>query len=66
MLTATATVGGVHLSWTVPIDNGTAITTYNISRGTSSGAEAFIVDAGNVTTFDDTPRRRRHRVLLHK
>ncbi len=51
-------VGGnnhVALSWTVPADNGSAITGYALARGTSSGAEAPLISLGpGLTTFDDT------------
>jgi hypothetical protein len=55
VVTATAIVQGVHLSWTAPADNGSPITGYNISRSTTTGTETFLVSVGAaVTTYDDT------------
>ena len=55
VLTATPMLNGVHLSWTVPDDNGSPITHYKIFRSTSSGTETFLVQLGTVTAFDDVP-----------
>ena len=55
VLTATPSLAGVHLSWTVPADGGETITTYNVYRSTSTGTEVFYVEAGDVTVFDDSP-----------
>ncbi|MDE1863194.1 MAG: HYR domain-containing protein [Thaumarchaeota archaeon] len=45
----------INLSWTAPSPNGgTAITNYNVYRGTSSGSEAKFTTLGNVTSFSDT------------
>jgi fibronectin type 3 domain-containing protein len=50
---------GIALSWTVPASNGgSAITGYQILRGTSSGGEAFLTNVGNVTSYKDTTAAR--------
>ncbi|MEO8425011.1 MAG: fibronectin type III domain-containing protein [Actinomycetota bacterium] len=43
VLTATAGITIVNLSWTVPFDGGSAITGYAIYRGTTSGGETLLV-----------------------
>jgi subtilisin family serine protease len=54
-LSAVAGNGHVALAWTVPADNGSAITGYEVARGTSSGNETSLTSVGpGVTTFDDT------------
>ena len=60
------TLAGVHLSWTVPNDNGGPIINYNDlpqrQHGAGSGGETLLADVGNVTTYDDTAApHRRHR-----
>jgi hypothetical protein len=52
-LTATAGSVMVHLSWTVPFDGGSAITAYNIYRGTTSGGEVLLATIPPGTIFDD-------------
>jgi fibronectin type 3 domain-containing protein len=50
--------GGLHLvslSWTAPTDTGgSAITNYEIYRGTSLGSINFLVEVGNVLVYTDT------------
>ncbi len=54
-LVATPGNAQVTLSWSAPASNGgSAITNYNVYRGTSSGGEAFLAPAGNVLTYTDT------------
>jgi len=56
-LTATGAVAKVQLSWTVPSDNGSPITAYNLYRGTTAGGEgttAFKTFSSTTTAFDDT------------
>ncbi|MGZ4442053.1 MAG: fibronectin type III domain-containing protein [Nocardioidaceae bacterium] len=56
-LTASPGDGSVGLSWSVPASNGgTAITGYNVYRGTAAGGESTTPVASNVTTtsFTDT------------
>ena len=44
----------IVLTWQMPASNGgSAITGYNIYRGTSSGGEIFYTNPGNVTTYTD-------------
>jgi hypothetical protein len=45
---------GVQLSWTVPANNGSAITGYNIYRSTTSGGETTLVSGVSGTTYRDT------------
>lgn len=48
-------VGSVTLTWTAPSDNGgSALTKYSVYRGTSSGSETFLRDAGLATTMVDS------------
>jgi predicted phage tail protein len=54
-LAASASSGAIALSWTAPGSTGGAeITNYRIYRGTNAGAETFLVQVGNVTTYSDT------------
>ena len=52
-LTATADTLVVHLSWTVPFDGGSAITGYNVYRGTTSGGETLFATLPVTTFYDD-------------
>ena len=52
--TPTAGDGQVTLSWSKPGDGGSAITGYNIYRGTSSGAESFHTAVDAVLSYTDT------------
>ena len=55
--TVTATAGNsqVTLSWSVPSNNGAAISGYTIYKGTAPGGEALLVSpAGTGTTYTDT------------
>jgi thermitase len=45
-LTATAGNAQVSLSWTAPGDGGSAITSYKVYRGTTSGGEALVTSGG--------------------
>lgn len=53
VLTATPSTGVVNLSWTVPFDGGSAITAYNVYRGTSAGAETPLATVTTGTTYTD-------------
>jgi hypothetical protein len=51
---ASAGIGSVALQWSAPASNGgSAITNYNIYRGTASGGETLLTQVGNVTTYTD-------------
>jgi fibronectin type 3 domain-containing protein len=55
VLSATAGVSSVSLSWTLPANGGSAITGYNVYRGTASGAETLMTSVGATTTsYTDT------------
>ena len=54
-LQATVSNFQVSLSWSPPGNNGgSAITNYNIYRGTSSGSEFLFAQIGNLTSYIDT------------
>jgi Fibronectin type III domain len=53
VLTATAGLAVVNLSWTVPFDGGSAITGYAIYRGTTSGGETLLASVAPGTTYAD-------------
>lgn len=44
----------VDLAWTPGSDGGSAITSYDVYRGTSSGTETLLTSLGVVTSFHDT------------
>jgi predicted phage tail protein len=53
----TATQGNqsMLLDWTKPVSNGgSPITNYRIYRGASSNTETFLIQLGNVTTYNNT------------
>jgi hypothetical protein len=54
VLSATAGAALVSLSWTVPAEGASAITGYNVYRGTASGGEALLVSGVAGTTYADT------------
>ena len=45
---------GVHLSWSTPDNSGSAITGYNVYRGTAAGAETLFANLGVRTSYVDT------------
>ena len=46
--------GSVALQWSAPVsDGGSAITGYNVYRGTASGGESLLAQVGNVTSYTD-------------
>jgi hypothetical protein len=53
VLTATAGTATVHLSWTVPPDGGSTITSYHVFRGVSSGTESLLATVTSGTIYDD-------------
>ena len=54
LTSATAGPNQVTLAWTAPASNGgSAITGYDIYRGSTSGAENFLRSVGNVTGWTD-------------
>ncbi len=56
IISATGGTGNVTLTWTAPAsDGGSALTKYSVYRGTSSGSETFLRDAGqSLTVIDNT------------
>jgi fibronectin type 3 domain-containing protein len=50
VLSATAGTSSVSLSWSVPANGGSALTGYNIYRGTASGTETLLASVGATTT----------------
>jgi peptidoglycan/xylan/chitin deacetylase (PgdA/CDA1 family) len=55
LTTATAGNGSVGLQWTAPAwDGGSAVTGYDVYRGTSSGGESLLAQVGNVTSYTDS------------
>jgi subtilisin family serine protease len=54
-LTATAVSRGVQLSWTVPVNGGSAIAGYKIYRSTSSNGESLLTPVtASTTSYTDT------------
>jgi predicted phage tail protein len=54
VLTAAAGIAVVNLSWTVPFDGGSAITGYDIFRGTTSGGETLLTTVAPGTAYADS------------
>ncbi|HET9497246.1 MAG TPA: S8 family serine peptidase [Candidatus Limnocylindria bacterium] len=55
LTSATPGDGSVALAWTTPADGGSALTGYEVWRGTSPGSEAFhVAPVGLGTTYTDT------------
>ncbi len=52
-LSATAGNATVHLTWTAPSTGGSAVTNYNVYRGTASGGETALATTGAGTSYDD-------------
>ena len=55
-VTPAATGGKISLSWTAPDNGGSALTHYNIYRGTTPGGESLLATTPDAqkTTYDDT------------
>ncbi len=52
---ATPANGSISLQWAAPAwDGGSAVTGYNVYRGTSSGSETLLTQVGNVTSYTDS------------
>lgn len=48
--------GRVTVTWAAPVsDGGSPITNYSIYRSTTSGAETFLTETGNVLSYVDSP-----------
>ena len=55
LTSATAGDGKIDLAWTAPSNGGSPITGYRIYRGTTSGSETLLTNAGgSTTTYTDT------------
>jgi len=55
-ISATGGVGVVSLTWAAPTDDGgSSLTKYSVYRGTSSGSETFLRDAGTALGIIDGP-----------
>ncbi|HKN53706.1 MAG TPA: hypothetical protein VJX66_14490 [Amycolatopsis sp.] len=52
-LTVTRNGSVAHLTWSESENGGSAITNYRVLRGTTSGAETLLANAGTATRFDD-------------
>jgi subtilisin family serine protease len=56
---ASATGKGVKLAWSAPASNGgSAIASYKVYRGTSSGVESLLTTLGNVLSYKDASTKR--------
>jgi fibronectin type 3 domain-containing protein len=53
LLSATGGVGSVSLGWQAPSSGG-PVASYNVYRGTSSGAESLLVSGVTTTTYHDS------------
>ena len=54
LTSATPGDGSIGLQWSAPAWNGgSAVTGYNVYRGTSSGGETLLAQVGNVTSYTD-------------
>lgn len=54
-LAASASPSQVSLTWNQPAGNGgSPVTAYKVYRGTASGSETFLAQAGNDTAYNDT------------
>jgi hypothetical protein len=51
-LTITQAITNVHISWTAPSANGSAITSYKIYRSTTSGGEAYLASSASASYVD--------------
>ena len=65
LTSATAGNASVALAWSAPGNNGgSALTGYNVYRGTSSGTESLLTSLGLQTSYTDTGREQRHDLLV--